>query len=209
MMPGSIEYVERGDHLRLPLRYTGFATPEGYRFVRWEAVDYNEIPFDPIDPPIVEVRDAKIVKVAAEKAEEAVAMAEMVDKVDIMLVPADSDVLPASFYVRAIWAERTPTSPSHDPEPDPEPTPEPEPEPTPEPTPEPDPEPVVDDSDVNNDQNPFAGAEGLEEDTDEDAPLVEHSPYTGDVRSTAVWFLCSMLSLFGIVILLWPRRREE
>lgn len=207
MMPGSIEYVNRGEHLRLPLRYTGFETPEGYRFVRWEAVEYNQVPIDP-RPPIDEVRDAKSVKTTDyEEAYEQTP--QVIDKEEIVLVPADSDVLPASFYVRAIWAERTSTSPSHDPEPDPEPTPEPEPEPTPEPTPEPDPEPVVDDSDVNNGQNPFAGAEGLEEDTDEDAPLVEHSPYTGDVRSTAVWFLCSMLSLFGIVILLWPRRREE
>jgi len=59
----------------------------------------------------------------------------------------------------------------------------------------------IDDGDV-----PLAGAEEEEEIAEEATPL---TPFTGDERNTAVWGIVSILSLLGIVLLTYKRRREE
>lgn len=59
----------------------------------------------------------------------------------------------------------------------------------------------IDDGDV-----PLAGAEEEEEIAEEATPL---TPFTGDERHTAVWGIVSILSLLGIVLLTYKRRREE
>jgi|GEM_PF-2877361 len=59
----------------------------------------------------------------------------------------------------------------------------------------------IDDGDV-----PLAGAEEEEAIAEEATPL---TPFTGDERNTAVWSIVSILSLLGIALLTFKRRREE
>lgn len=98
---------------------------------------------------------------------------------------------------------------------------------TPEPTPEPvvipdeptplaegliieeivdEPAPLAEEPDVEeipDEEVPLAELPGeeLTETPDEDVPLADLSPQTGDTSFTALWMLCSLLSLAGIVLL--------